>query len=154
MRAAARLILLLPRNNSVENEIRTVLHWLDVLARVTFKLFARSSVFPWISSALPGPVLHTGQLYRRTLTSPFSRHGTLFVPRSQTSTIGPGAFVISSPSAWNSLLVDLRYPGLSFWLSVVDSRLICSILALLSCPFYSYFCIVLVWELLAAFVTI
>ena len=38
MWAAARLILLLPRTSSVENEIRTVLHWLDVPARVTFKL--------------------------------------------------------------------------------------------------------------------
>ena len=37
-RPAARLILLLPRTSSVENEIRTVLHWLDVPARVTFKL--------------------------------------------------------------------------------------------------------------------
>ena len=38
LRAAARLILLLPRTSSVENKIRTVLHWLDVPARVTFKL--------------------------------------------------------------------------------------------------------------------
>ena len=34
LRAAARLILLLPRTSSVENEIRTGLHWLDVPARV------------------------------------------------------------------------------------------------------------------------
>ena len=41
--------------------------------------------------------------------------GTLFVPRSRTLTIGPRAFAISSPSAWNSLPVDLRDPGLSLW---------------------------------------
>ena len=39
--------------------------------------------------------------------------GTLLVPRSRTSTIGPRAFAISSPSAWNSLPADLRDPGLS-----------------------------------------
>ena len=39
--------------------------------------------------------------------------GTVFVPGSRTSTIGPRAFAISSPSAWNSLPVDLRDPGLS-----------------------------------------
>ena len=37
----------------------------------------------------------------------------LFVPRSRTSTIRPRAFAVSSPSAWNSLPVDLRDPGLS-----------------------------------------
>ena len=48
-------------------------------------------------------------------------------------------------------------PGSVFWLSDVDSRLTCLILLviyLLSCPLDSYFCIVLVCELLAAFVTI
>ena len=76
LRAAARLILLLPRTSSVENEIRTVLHWLDVPARRNFKLcLLASSVSSWVGSALPDPVLHTSQLYRRTLTSPFGRHG-------------------------------------------------------------------------------
>ena len=39
--------------------------------------------------------------------------GTVFVPGSRTSTIGPRAFAVSSPSAWNSLPVDLRDPGIS-----------------------------------------
>ena len=38
--------------------------------------------------------------------------GLLFVPRSQTSTIGPQTFAIS-PSEWNRLPVDLRDPRLS-----------------------------------------
>ena len=38
LRVAAHLILLLPRTSSVENGIPTVLHWLDVPARLTFKL--------------------------------------------------------------------------------------------------------------------
>ena len=71
-------------------------------------VLARTSVSSWVGSALPDPVLHTGQLNRWTLTSPFGRHG----PGSRTSTIGPRAFAIS-PSAWNSLPVDLRDPGLS-----------------------------------------
>ena len=38
LRAAARLILLLPRTSSVSDRIRTELHWLDIRCRVTFKL--------------------------------------------------------------------------------------------------------------------
>ena len=38
LRAAARLILLLPRTSSVADRIRTELHWLDIPCRVTFKL--------------------------------------------------------------------------------------------------------------------
>ena len=75
--AVARLILLLPRTSSVENEISTVLHWLDVPASEgNFQAaLARSLVSSWVGSALPDAVLHTGQLYRRTLSSPFGRHG-------------------------------------------------------------------------------
>ena len=38
LRAAARLILLLPRTSSVADRIRTELHWIDIPSRVTFKL--------------------------------------------------------------------------------------------------------------------
>ena len=38
LRAAARLILLLPRSGSVTDRIRTELHWLDIPSRVAFKL--------------------------------------------------------------------------------------------------------------------
>ena len=38
MRAAARLILVLPRQSHVTSEIRARLHWLDVPSRVQFKL--------------------------------------------------------------------------------------------------------------------
>ena len=47
------------------------------------------------------------------VTSPFGCHGHGVVPRSRTSTIGPRAFAVPSSSAWNSLPVDLRDPGLS-----------------------------------------
>ena len=38
MRAAARLILVLPRQSHVTSEIRARLHWLDMPSRVQFKL--------------------------------------------------------------------------------------------------------------------
>ena len=38
-------------------------------------VLAHSTVSSWVGSALPDPVLYTRQLYRRTLTSPFGRHG-------------------------------------------------------------------------------
>ena len=54
--------------------------------------------------------------------------------------------IVSFPSAWNSLPVDLRDSGSVFWLSDIDSRRICLtplVIYRLSCPFDSYFCIVL-----------
>ena len=114
LRAAARLILLLPLTSSVENEIHTVLHWLDVPARVTFKLCLLAH---WCLHGSAPPYLIR---YFTPVSSiigcthlPSAATGMLFVPRSQTSTIGPRAFAISSPSAWNSLPVDLCDPGLS-----------------------------------------
>ena len=158
LRAAACSILVLPRTSSAENEICTVLHWLDVPARVTFTLCLlahrclHGSAPPYLIRYFTPVSSIVGCSHLRSAVT-----GMLFVPRSQTSTIGPRMFAISSPSAWNSLPVDLRDLGLRFGLSDVDSRLICLILLviyLLSCPFDSYFCIVHVCELLATFVTI
>ena len=114
MRAAARLILLLPRTSSVKNEIHTVLHWLDVPARATFKLCVlahrclHGTAPPYLVRYFTPVSSIVGRTHLRSAAT-----GMLFVPRSQTSTIGPRAFAISSPSAWNSLPVDLRDPGLS-----------------------------------------
>ena len=58
----------------------------------------------YITFTLQSPDAHSCDLRRQL--------GVLFVPRSHTSTIGPWAFAISSPSAWNSLPVDLRDSGL------------------------------------------
>ena len=44
---------------------------------------------------------------------PRSAAGLLRFSRSWTVTIDLRAFMVSSPAAWNSLLVDLRYPDLS-----------------------------------------
>ena len=111
LRAAARLILLLPRTSSVENEIRTGLHWLDVPARITFKLCLlahrclHGSAPPYLIRYFTPVSSIVGRSHLRSAVT-----GTVFVPRSLTSTIGPRAFAVSSPSAWNSLPVDLRDP--------------------------------------------
>ena len=115
LRAAARLILLLPRTSSVENEIRTVLQ-LDVPARVYFKLCVlahrclHGSAPPYLIRYFTPVSAIVGRSYLCSAVT-----GTLLVSRSRTSTIGPRAFAISSPSAWNSLPADLRDPGLSLW---------------------------------------
>ena len=114
LRAATRLILLLPRTSSVENEIRTVLHRLDVPARVTFKLCLlahrclHGSAPPYLIRYFTPVSSIVGRSHLRSAGT-----GAVFVPGSRTSTIGPRAFAISSPSAWNSLPVDLRDPGLT-----------------------------------------
>ena len=106
--------LLLPRTSSVENEIRTVLHWLDVPARVTFKLCLlahrclHGSAPPYLIRYFTPVSSIVGRSHLRSAVT-----GAVFVPGSRTSTIGPRAFAISSPSAWNSLPVDLHVPGLS-----------------------------------------
>ena len=111
-RAAACLILQLPPTSSVENDIRTVLHWLNVPAMVTFKLclLAHRCLH---GSAPPYLIRYFIPVSSIVGRSHLRSNGTVFVPGSRTSTIGPRAFAIFSPSAWNSLPVDLRDPGLS-----------------------------------------
>ena len=114
LRAAARLILLLPRSESVTDRIRTELHWLDIPSRVTFKLCVLA--YRCIHGSAPSYLARfftpvsaiAGRSQLRSAAA-----GALLVPRSHTLTIGPRAFAIFSPSAWNSLPVDLRDPSLS-----------------------------------------
>ena len=112
LRAAARLILLLPRSGSVTDRIRTELHWLDIPSRVTFKLcvLAYRSIHGSAPSYLarfftPVSVI-AGRSQLRSAAA-----GALFVPRSHTDNWSAG-FCHFLPSAWNSLPVDLRDPGL------------------------------------------
>ena len=61
MRAAARLILVLPRQSHVTSEIRARLHWLDMPSRVQFKLCCLA--FRCLhGSAPPYPPYHSSQL--------------------------------------------------------------------------------------------
>ena len=112
VRAAARLILLLPQTSSVANLIRTELHWLDIPSRVTFKLCVLA--YRCLHGSTPAYLVRyftpvsaiAGRSHLRSAAS-----GLLSVPRANTSTIGPRAFAISSRTAWNCLPVDLRDPG-------------------------------------------
>ena len=115
LRAAAHLILLIPRTSSIWNEIRTVLQWLVVPTRATFKLrllahrCLHGSAPPYLIRYFTPVSSIVGRSHLRSAAT-----GTLFVARSQTSTIiVPRAFAVSSPSAWNSLPADLCDPGLS-----------------------------------------
>ena len=78
LRAAARLVLLLPRTAAPAvlktRFVPCCTGWMFL--RGFFQaVLARPSVSSWVGSALPGPLLHTGQLHRRMHTSPFGCHG-------------------------------------------------------------------------------
>ena len=88
LRAAARLILLLPRTSSVADRIRTELHWLDIPCRVTFKLCVLA--YRCLHGSAPAylvcyfaPVSAiAGRSHLRSAAS-----GLLSIPRTNTSTI-------------------------------------------------------------------
>ena len=112
LRAAARLILLLTRTSRVADRICTELHWLDIPSRVTFKLCVLA--YRCLHGPAPAYLVRyftpvsaiAGRSHLRSAAS-----GLLSVRRTNTSTIGPRAFAISSPTTWNCLPVDLRDPG-------------------------------------------
>ena len=83
----------------------TRLHWLDIPSRVQFKLCCLA--FRCLHGSAP-PYL-AGYF---TLVSSIEGRSHC-VPCTWTVTVGLRAFGVSSPAAWNSLLVDLRDPGLS-----------------------------------------
>ena len=109
LRAAARVVLQLPRRSSITAVMRDRLHWLDISSRIKFKLCV---VVRRCSDGSAPSYL------RRLLTSvsslPSRSHlrssaaGDLTVPRFSCSTFGPRAFAISAPYAWNSLPSSLK----------------------------------------------
>ena len=132
LRAAARLILLLPRSSSVTDRMRTEFHWLDIPSRVAFKLCVLA--YRCIHGSAPSYLARfftpvsaiAGRSQLRSAST-----GVLFVPRSHTLTIGPRAFAISAPSAWNRIPVDLRDPShslLTFWKKTEDFFVQCACL--------------------------
>ena len=114
MRAAARLILQLPRKSHVSDAICCQLHWLDILERVRFKLcvLAHQCIHGLAPSYLSKywiPVSSiTGRSHLRSAAS-----GDLFIPATNTVTIGPRAFAVACPAAWNSLPTELHDKSLS-----------------------------------------
>ena len=115
LRAAARLILKLPKTSSITDAMRLHLHWLHFPARVNFKLStlafkAQHGMAPPYLVDLCIPV---SSLQRRhELRSNYT--GLLVVPRCNTSTIGPRAFAVSAPTAWNNIPPELRCANIAF----------------------------------------
>ena len=114
LRAGARLVLQRQRLDHITVEMRERLHWLDASARIKYKLcvFAYRCVngtAPQYLTKLCVPVsTMSGRSRLRSAAT-----GELLVPSCSTRTIGPRAFAVSCPSAWNSLSTELRLPGLS-----------------------------------------
>ena len=114
LRASARLILQRQRTDHITTAMREQLHWLDASARIKYKLcvFAFrciNDLAPRYLARLCTPVASlSGRAGLRSAVS-----GDLLVPKHKTATIGPRAFAISCPMAWNSLSPELRQPGMS-----------------------------------------
>ena len=112
MRAAARLILQLPRSGHVTKAMHDRLHWLDMQARIEFKLCVTAyrclhGLAPSYLSRLCIPVSEfPGRSHLRSATS-----GKLLVPSCKTKTIGPRAFAVACPTAWNNLPIELSDPA-------------------------------------------
>ena len=100
MRAAARLILQLPRKSQVSDAIRRQLHWLDISERVCFKLcvLAYRCIHGTASSYLSRYCVPVSSIAGRShLRSAASVD--LCIQATNTVTIGPRAFAVACPSA-------------------------------------------------------
>jgi hypothetical protein len=115
LRAAARLVLRLPKWASVSEAMRTKLHWLPYPERVEFKLC--STIYKCLHNSAPQYLI---ELCIPVATLPGRCHlrsaacGDLFVPATSTKTIGPRGFFYAGPVAWNRLQPVLKDPSLSF----------------------------------------
>ena len=114
MRAAARLILQLPRQSHVSDAIRRQLHWLDISERVRFKLcvLARRCIHGSAPSYLSKYCIPVSSIAGRSHLR-FAASGDLFIPATNTVTIGPRAFAVACPAAWNSLPPELHDKSMS-----------------------------------------
>ena len=114
LRAAARLVLQLPRTGHMADVMKEQLHWLDIPERVRFKLCVlafrclHGSAPPYLEKCCIRVIL--GRLDLRSATA---ARGRLVVPKSNTKTISGRAFEVSCPLAWNSLPDELRDDNLS-----------------------------------------
>ena len=114
MRAAARLILQLPRKSHVFDAIRRQLDWLDISERIRFMLcvLARRCIHGSAPSHMSKYCIPVSSIAGRShLRSAAS--GDLFIPATNTVTIGPRAFAIACPVAWNSLSTELHAESLN-----------------------------------------
>ena len=109
MRAAARLILQLHYTDHVTSLIRGRLHWLDAASRINYKLCVlaykcQRNLAPNYLAEYCIPVNSvSGRSRLRSATT-----GELIIPPCSTKRLGPRAFAVSCPSAWNSLPPEFR----------------------------------------------
>ena len=107
-------ILQLPWKSHASDAIRRQLHWLDISERVRFKVcvLARRCIHGSAPSYLSKyciPVSSiAGRSHFRSAAS-----GDLFIPTTNTVTIGPRAFAVACPAAWNSLPPELHDKSMS-----------------------------------------
>ena len=115
LRAAARLVLRLPKWASVSEAMREKLHWLPYPERVEFKLC--STIYKCLHNSAPQYLMELcipvatlpGRCHLRS-----AAYGDLFVPATYTKTIGPRGFSYAGPVAWNNLQPVLKDPSISF----------------------------------------
>ena len=103
-----------PRKSHVSDAIRRQLHWLDISERVRFKLcvLARRCIHGSAPSYLSKYCIPVSSIASRShLHSAAS--GDLFITATNTVTIGPRAFAVACPAAWNSLPPELHDKSLS-----------------------------------------
>ena len=109
LNSAARLILGVPKFDSVSAAIRNELHWLPVGKRIQFKiaLLVRHCIVgaaPEYLTELCRPVSSSSG--RQCLRS--ASRGDLIVPRFRLRRSGYRAFAVSGPHVWNSLPTEIR----------------------------------------------
>ena len=111
MRSSARLILQQPWNSHITDLMNSKLHWLDIRARIDFKLCllafrCLNSSAPRYLASLCTPEI--GAAGRSHLRSAGSAINQLAIPVCKTKTIGPRAFAVSCPTCWNALPPHMR----------------------------------------------
>ena len=114
LRGAARLILRRQRSDHISDSMCKQLHWLDIRSQIEFKMSllafrCLNDSAPWYLAIKCPPV--AGVAGRSHLRSAAS--GDILVPACQMLTIGPRAFIVACPRAWNSLPRHLHRPGIS-----------------------------------------
>ena len=101
LRAAARLVLRLPKWASVSEAMREKLHWLPYPERVEFKQLC-STIYKCLHNSAPQYLMELcipvatlpGRCHLRS-----AAYGDLFVPATYTKTIGPRGFSYAGPVA-------------------------------------------------------
>ena len=109
LNSAARLILGVPKFDSVSVAIRNELHWLPIEKRIRFKiaLLVRHCIVgaaPEYLTELCRPVSSSSG--RQCLRS--ASRGDLIVPRFRLRRSGYRAFAVSGPHVWNSFPTEIR----------------------------------------------